>query len=31
VFTLIYVGARFLLEVLYLILDPRIRYTEYAA
>ncbi len=30
VFTLLYVGARFLLEVLYLILDPRIRYTEYA-
>ncbi len=28
VFTLIYVGARFFLEVLYLVLDPRIRYTR---
>ncbi len=27
-FTLIYVGARFILEVLYLVLDPRIRYTR---
>lgn len=27
-FTLLYVGARFLLEVLYLLLDPRIRYTR---
>jgi len=26
-FTLLYVAARFLLEVLYLILDPRVRYT----
>lgn len=27
VFTLIYLAARFVLEVLYLWLDPRIRYT----
>ena len=27
VFTLLYVGARFLLEVLYIVLDPRVRYT----
>ncbi|MEE9285351.1 MAG: ABC transporter permease [Dehalococcoidia bacterium] len=27
VFTLLYVGARFLLEVLYVVLDPRVRYT----
>ena len=26
-FTLLYVLARFILEVLYLVLDPRIRYT----
>ena len=26
VFTLLYVAARFLLEVLYVILDPRVRY-----
>ena len=28
VFTLLYVGARFLLEVLYIVLDPRVRYTS---
>ena len=27
VFTLLYVAARFVLEVLYLLLDPRVRYT----
>ena len=27
-FTLLYVAARFILEVLYLVLDPRIRYTR---
>ena len=27
VFTLLYVAARFLLEVLYVFLDPRVRYT----
>ncbi|PZC46645.1 MAG: peptide/nickel transport system permease protein [Chloroflexi bacterium] len=27
-FTLLYVAARFLLEVLYIVLDPRIRYSE---
>ncbi len=27
VFTLLYVGARFILEVLYVFLDPRVRYT----
>ena len=27
VFTLLYVVARFVLEVLYIVLDPRIRYT----
>ena len=27
-FTLLYVGARFFLEVLYIVLDPRIRYSE---
>lgn len=26
IYTLIYVGARFILEVLYLVLDPRVRY-----
>ncbi len=27
VFTLLYVGARFILDVLYLVLDPRVRYS----
>ncbi|HIQ06299.1 MAG TPA: ABC transporter permease, partial [Anaerolineae bacterium] len=27
-FTLLYVVARFILEVLYVLLDPRVRYTE---
>ena len=27
IFTLVYIAARFILEILYLILDPRIRYT----
>jgi peptide/nickel transport system permease protein len=27
VFTLLYLGARFILEVLYVFLDPRVRYT----
>ena len=27
VFTLMYVVARFILEILYLLLDPRVRYT----
>ena len=26
VFTLVYVAARFTLEILYLVLDPRVRY-----
>ena len=28
IFTLLYVAARFILEILYIVLDPRIRYTS---
>jgi peptide/nickel transport system permease protein len=28
IFTLLYVAARFILEILYVVLDPRIRYTS---